>query len=189
VIDSFAREHEVRMRISGPIGQAQIELSTNTGLDRNQAMLLLLSGRTTDEDPVVGGTRNPTLGTNMRTGTDVIDQLARDSVSNMLEPYIADTLQLLTGGKLNLRPTVGPEGFEVRLGKTGRQFDFQLSLLRGLDSRRQYRGETRLWLRDYVTLKGLYENTSYAPQENVVENNQSFRLELGVDIPLRGFIR
>jgi hypothetical protein len=95
----------------------------------------------------------------------------------------------LTGGKLNLRPTVGPEGFEVRLGKTGRQFDFQLSLLRGLDSRRQYRGETRLWLRDYVTLRGLYENTTFTPQENVVENNQTFRLEMGLDIPLRGFLR
>jgi autotransporter translocation and assembly factor TamB len=191
VTDSFNQEHLVRMRISGPIGQAEIDLTTDTHLDRNQAMLLLISGRTSQEETVFGGTRNPTLGTNVRTGTDVIDQLARDSVSTMLEPYIDDTLQLLTGGKLNLRPTVGPEGFEVRLGKTGRQWDFQLSLLRGLDSRRQYKGETRLWLRDYVTARGRYENITYTPQEGIIENRTNLKLELGWDWPIRwdGFFR
>ena len=72
----------------------------------------------------------------------MIDQLARDSVADFLEPYIDDTLQLLTGRQLNLRPTVGPDGFEVRLEPaSGRQFDFQLSLLRGLENQRQYRAE------------------------------------------------
>ena len=65
-------------------------------------------------DTALGG-HNPTLAADVRTGTDVIDQLARDSVADLLEPYIDDTLQLLTGGVLNLRPTVGPEGFEVRM--------------------------------------------------------------------------
>ena len=47
----------------------------------------------------------PTLGTNV----DVIGQLSRDSVADFPEPYIDDTLQLLTGGRLNLRPTVGAD--------------------------------------------------------------------------------
>ena len=53
VVDSTSREHVVRMRISGPISQAEIDLSSNTGLDRNQAMLLLLSGRTSEQETVL----------------------------------------------------------------------------------------------------------------------------------------
>ena len=75
-------------------------------------------------------------------------------MADFLEPYIDDTLQLITGGKVNLRPTFGPDGFELRLERIGRQFDFQLSLRRGLDSQKQYRAESSLWLMDYLTLRG-----------------------------------
>ena len=46
VVDSAGIDRNVRMRVLGPIGQAQIDLSTDDGLDRNQTLLLLLSGRT-----------------------------------------------------------------------------------------------------------------------------------------------
>jgi hypothetical protein len=77
-----------------------------------------------DQETSLGGGRNPTLSADVSTGTDVIDQLARDSVADFLEPYIDDTMQLLTGGRLNLRPTVGrrvrgahglPPGSHLRL--------------------------------------------------------------------------
>jgi hypothetical protein len=183
VTDSTNREHSIRMRISGPVGQAQIDLS-GPGLDRNQALLLLVSGRTTDQETGLGG-RNPTLSADVGTGTDVIDQLARDSVADFLEPYIDDTLQLLTGGRLNLRPTVGPEGFEVRMNlRQGRTFDLQLSLLRGLENRRQYLAEFRVWLRDYVTLVGRGERVSFTPQEGIVDDESRGHLELSVDFPI-----
>ena len=59
VTDSTSREHIVRMRISGPVGQAQIDLSSNTGLDRNQALLLLVSGRTSEQETVLGAHATP----------------------------------------------------------------------------------------------------------------------------------
>jgi autotransporter translocation and assembly factor TamB len=188
VTDSTNREHNIRMRISGPVGQAQIDLS-GSGLDRNQALLLLLSGRTTDQETALGG-RSPTLSADVGTGTDVIDQLARDSVSDFLEPYIDDTMQLLTGGRLNLRPTVGPEGFEVRMDfRQGRTFDLQLSLLRGLENRRQYLAELRWWWADYVTLFGRGEYVSFTPQEGIVDDDSRLRLELSVDFPIRWSFR
>jgi autotransporter translocation and assembly factor TamB len=189
VVDSTSREHVVRMRISGPVSQAQIDLSSNTGLDRNQATLLLLSGRTSEQDTVFGGTPNATLGANVRTGTDVIGQISRDSVADFLEPYIDDTLQLITGGKVNLRPTFGPDGFELRLERIGRQFDFQLSLRRGLDSQKQYRAESSLWLMDYLTLRGFLEQVTFTPQEGIIEDARSLRLELTLDFPIRPFLR
>jgi hypothetical protein len=187
VTDSTNREHSVRMRITGPVGQAQIELE-GSGLDRNQALLLLVSGRTTDQETGLGG--NPTLSANVSTGTDVIDQLARDSVADFLEPYIDDTMQLLTGGRLNLRPTVGPEGFEVRMDfRQGRTFDFQLSLLRGLENRRQYRAEFRWWLADHVTAVGRAERVSFTPQEGIVDDDSTGQLELSLDFPIRWSFR
>jgi hypothetical protein len=189
VIDSSNVEHRVRMRISGPIGRAHIDLSTDTGLARNQALLLLISGRTGDSDSVLGaagrgGGSASSLGAG---GTDVIGQL----FSDFLEPYIDDTLSKLPGiGSLNLRPTLGPEGLEVRADfRPSRLFDLRLSLLRGFESRSEYRGEMRLWLMDYLTLRGVGEQRTYTSQENLIEPSQSLKLELTMDFPIRLFLR
>jgi len=72
--------------------------------------MLLLSGRTTEDI----GTGGRTIGINTQSGLDMMGQASRDAVSNLVGPYIDDTLQTLTGHKLNLRPTVGADGFEVR---------------------------------------------------------------------------
>jgi hypothetical protein len=179
VTDSAGREHTVRMRITGPIGQARIDLSSDTGLDRNQTMLLLLSGRTTDA-------RSAAFGPNVGTGTDIVGQIARDSVADFLEPYIDDTLQALTGRKLNLRPTVGPDGFELRLGaRVSRQLDLQLSFLRGFQAQRRYRAEGNVWLMDYVSLRGFGQQLTLEPQQGIVEQVSSLNLELTLDLPLR----
>jgi autotransporter translocation and assembly factor TamB len=185
VTDTTARDHQVRMRISGPIGQASIDLSTSGGLDRNQTLLLLLSGRTTEEEPVLG-TRTPTLGPNV----SMIGQISRDSVADLLEPYIDDTLQLLTGGKLNLRPTVGADGFELRLdARAGRQVHFQLSLLRGFQGQRRYRAESNLWLMDYVSLRSFAEQLTLTPFQGIPEEVRSLNLELTLDFPIRFLVR
>jgi len=164
VTDVNSREHLVRMRITGPIGQAQIDLSTNTGLGRNETLRLF--------------------------GADLIGQTFRDLSADFFEPYIDDTLQLLTGGRLNLRPTVGPDGFELRLSaRAGRQFDLQLSLLRGLDDLRRYRAESSLWLADYLTLRGSAEQVTFTPQQGFVEDTRFLKLETTLDFPIRPFLR
>jgi autotransporter translocation and assembly factor TamB len=188
VPDSTGNEHNVHMRISGPIGQAAIDLSSDDGLDRNQALVLLLSGRTTEDASRFGTTGNATLGSNFRSGTDVVGQLSRDTVANLVEPYIDDTLQLLTGQKLNLRPTVGADGFELKLiWRTARRWDVQLSFLRGFqsDSQQRYRGEARLWLADYFTLRSFYQRLTLAPQQGISEDINSGNLELTFELPLR----
>jgi len=65
VPDSAGNEHVVRMRISGPIGQAAIDLSSDDGLDRNQTLVLLFSGRT-PRTPARFGTTARHLGSNFR---------------------------------------------------------------------------------------------------------------------------
>jgi autotransporter translocation and assembly factor TamB len=188
VTDTAGRDHLVRMRITGAVGQAHIDLSTNTGLDRSQALLLLVSGRTGDTDTALGGgagggTSAAGLGGG---GTDVIGQLFAD----ILEPYIDGPLQKVTGGKILLRPTLGPEGLELRLdARMSRQFDLRLTYLRGLETRSLIRGESSLWLMDYLTLRGLGEQVSYSPQQGLVEDARSLKLELSMDFPIRFFSR
>ena len=46
VTDANGADHNVRMRIHGPLREAQIDLSSDDGLDRNQTAFLLLTGRT-----------------------------------------------------------------------------------------------------------------------------------------------
>jgi autotransporter translocation and assembly factor TamB len=188
VSDSAGIDHNVRMRITGPIGQANIDLASDDGLDRNQALVLLVSGRTSEDVTRLGTTGNATLSSNFRSGTDVVGQISRDTVSSLVEPYINDTLQLLTGQSLNLRPSVGADGFELKLvWRTTRRWDAQVSVLRGFqsDSQQRYRGEARLWLIDYLTMRAFYQRITLSPQQGISEDVKSGNLELTLDFPLR----
>ena len=181
-LDSAGREHNVLMKITGPINMATIDLSTTDGMDRNQTMLLLLSGRTTG-DLNSGG---QVFGMNQQSGLDMLGQVSRDAVSNLIEPYIDDTLQMLTGGKWNLRPTVGADGFEVKVqARTTREFDLELSYLRGFQSQERYRAQGLAWLRDYLTLRIIGDRLTYTLQQGLPVQTTTGKLELTLEYPLR----
>jgi autotransporter translocation and assembly factor TamB len=180
--DASENEHTVQIRITGPINQAAIDLSTTDGLDRNQTLMLLLSGRTTEDI----GTGARTIGINAQSGIDMMGQASRDAVSNLVEPYIDDTLQSLTGHKLNLRPTVGADGFEVKvLARASREFTLELSYLRGFQTQVRYRAQANAWLRDYVTARLIGEQLNYSPQQGINDSVGSLKLEMTIDYPIR----
>jgi hypothetical protein len=171
------------MRISGPINQATIDLSTKDGMDRNQTMLLLLSGRTTDD---LSGNGGQIFGMNRQSGLDMIGQLSRDTVSNLVEPYIDDTLQMLTGRKWNLRPAVGADGFELKVqARTTREFDLELSYWRGFENQTRYRARGLLWIRDYLTMNATGERLTYTLQQGLLMQNTIGKLELTLEYPIR----
>ena len=180
--DAFGNEHLVQLRITGPINQAAIDLSTAEGLDRNQTIMLLLSGRTS-EDISAGGRA---LGINAQSGIDIMGQASRDAVANLVEPYIDDTLQSLTGQKLNLRPTVGADGFEVKvLARATREVTLELSYLRGFQTQERYRVQGNAWVWDYVTGRLIGERLTYSPQQGITDQVSALKLELTVDYPIR----
>lgn len=184
--DSNGIDHNVRMTIRGPIGQAAIDLRTDRGLDRNQTLLLLLSGRGSDGFAQLNTSRNSTVGANVSSGTELIGQLSRDTVSNLVEPYIDDALQAITGRKLNLRPTIGADGFELRLvALPSRQLRLQLMYLRGFQAQTRARAEGSLWLADYLSLRGFGEQLTVQPQQGLTERVNSLNLEMTLDFPLR----
>src|SRR5204863_376230 len=96
VVDANGGEHNVRMIIDGPMREARIDLTSDDGLDRNQAAMLLITGRTASDSQRVS-TANPTVGANAATAADVGGQITRDAVDNLMQPYIDDTFYRLTG--------------------------------------------------------------------------------------------
>ena len=184
VVDASGNEHVVIMKINGPINQATIDLSTSDGMDRNQTMLLLLSGRTTDN---LSGNTGQVFGMNQQSGLDMLGQVSRDTVSNLVEPYIDDTLQILTGRKWNLRPTVGADGFEVKVqARATREFDLELSYLRGFQNQDRYRAQGLVWVHDYLTGRVIGDRLTYSLQQGLPVQTNSFKLELTFEYPIRG---
>jgi autotransporter translocation and assembly factor TamB len=195
VTDANGIDHNVRMRIHGPLREAQIDLSTDDGLDRSQTAMLLLTGRTTTEAQRIG-TPNPTVGANITTGADVAGQLTRDAIDNLMQPYIDDTFRRLTG--FNLRLTVGPDGFEGRLRKrVGRYLNFQSDYLAGFQSTSHWNTSLDLWVFDGALTRLLpgaatlsfgtgIEQIRLSPQQGVAESLPlNYNLELRLDYVIR----
>jgi hypothetical protein len=185
VVDASGVERTVRMNIHGPLREMQIDLSTADGLDRSQTALLLLTGRTTTNSSDRLSTQNPTVGANLNTGIDIAGQATRDAIANLMEPIIGDTFERAVG--VQLRLTVGPDGFEGRLRKQiNRVFWLQADTLFGFQgqSRWQLQGET--WIIDYLSLVGGVQRQTLVLQPGLNESlpiNTS--LELRWDFPIR----
>ncbi len=184
VIDASGAEHNVRMNIHGPVREMQIDLSTDDGLDRNQTALLLLTGRTTTNSDRVA-TQNPTVGANLGTGLDIAGQATRDTIANLMEPIIGNTFERAFG--LQLRLTVGPDGFEGRLRKRiSRYTNFQFDALWGFQGQSRQTLQFEQWLRDYLTgsvgAQRLVLSQQQGPSETLPIN---FNMELRLDYAIR----
>jgi autotransporter translocation and assembly factor TamB len=185
VTDANGTDHNVHMRISGPLREAQIDLSSDDGLDRNQAAFLLLTGRTSASNTTPFGTQNATVGANLTTGADIAGQATRDTVANLMEPYIDDTFQRLTG--LNLRLTVGSDGFEGRIRKrVSRYGDLQFDYLQGFQNTSHWNGSGNLWLLDYFSVGGGIEQIRLSSEQGVPETLPlNYNFELRLDYAIR----
>jgi hypothetical protein len=184
VTDANGTDHTVRMRIHGPLREAQVDLSTDDGLDRTQTALLLLTGRTSTDSQRVG-TGSPTVGANINTGADVAGQLTRDTLANIMEPYIDDTFYKLTG--LNLRLTVGPDGFQGRIRKRiSRELNFQSDYLQGFQNNSRWKTQFDLSEFDYFGLALGVERITLSSQQGVSETlPPNWAGELRLDYPIR----
>jgi hypothetical protein len=184
VTDANGADHNVRLRIHGPLREAQIDLSTDDGLDRTQTAFLLLTGRTTTDSQRIG-TQNPTVGANVTTGADVAGQLTRDTLDNLLQPYIDSTFLKLTG--LNLRLTVGPDGFQGRVRRRiSRKLNLQADYLQGFQNSSKATFQFDYQTRDYFGLGLGVERVTLSSQQGVSETlPTNGSLELRLDYPIR----
>jgi hypothetical protein len=182
VTDSNGVDHNVRMMIRGPVREARIELTSDDGLDRNQAAMLLLTGRVGSQSRA---TQNPTVGANVNTAADVAGQATRDTVANLMEPYIDDNFYRLTG--FNLRLTVGSDGFQGRVRKRiTRYFNFQTDYLQGFYSNSRWTTTLDTWVFDYTSVGVRMEQIRTPSTLGVPETQPlTYGLELRLDYAIR----
>ena len=110
--------------------EARIDLTSDDGLDRNQAAMLLITGRTASDSQRVVDAEPDGRRQRGDDAGDVGGQITRDAVDNLMQPYIDDTFYRLTG--LNLRLTVGSDGFQGRVRKRiSRRLNLQADYLQG----------------------------------------------------------
>ena len=141
------------MRIHGPMREARIDSRRDDGLDRNQAAMLLITGRTASDSQRAVDRRTRRSAPTSRRWRDVAGQMTRDTVDNLMQPYIDDTFYRLTG--LNLRLTVGSDGFQGRVRKRiSRRLNLQTDYLQGFQGNSRWTTQVDVWLADYVTLRG-----------------------------------
>ena len=185
VTDSAGVDHNVHMRISGPLREAQIDLSSDDGLDRNQTAFLLLTGRTSASDSAHFGTQNATVGANLSTGADIAGQATRDTVANLMEPYYDSSFQRLTG--FNLRLTVGSDGVEGRLRKrVSRYWSVQSDYLQGFQNQSHWNTQANAWIFDYVSAGFGFEQVRLSSEQGVPETLPlNYNLELRLDYAIR----
>ncbi len=185
VTDSNGVDHNVHMRISGPLREAQIDLSSDDGLDRNQTAFLLLTGRTSASDSAHFGTQNATVGANLSAGADIAGQATRDTVANLMEPYYDSSFQRLTG--FNLRLTVGSDGVEGRLRKrVSRYWSVQSDYLQGFQNQSHWTTQADAWILDYLSAGFGFEQVKLSSQQGVPETLPlNYNLELRFDYAIR----
>jgi hypothetical protein len=182
VTDANGTERNIKMVINGPMREARIDL-IGDGLDRNQAAMLLITGRTASDSQRVS-TGSPTVGANATAMGDVGGQITRDAVDNLMQPYIDDTFYRLTG--LNLRLTVGSDGFQGRVRKRiSRRLNLQADYLQGFYGNSRWAAQGDVWLADYVTLGGRLEQIRTGTQLGVPETQPvngvlEFRLDYAI---------
>jgi hypothetical protein len=164
------------------VREARIELTTLEGLDRNQTAMLLLTGRTANQSRA---TQNPTVGANVGTAADVAGQASRDTIANLMEPYVDDNFYRLTG--FNLRLTVGSDGFQGRVRKRiTRYLTFQSDDWQGFYSNSRWTTRFDTWVRDYVSF-GFRVEQLRTPSTLGVPETQPLTglLELRLDYAIR----
>jgi translocation-and-assembly-module (TAM) inner membrane subunit TamB-like protein len=185
VTDSSGVDHNVHMRISGPLREAQIDLSSDDGLDRNQTAFLLLTGRTSASDAARFGTQNATVGANLSTGADIAGQATRDTVASLMEPYYDSSFQRVTG--FNLRLTVGSDGVEGRLRKrVSRYWSVQTDYLQGFQNQSHWTTQADAWILDYLSAGFGFEQVRLSSEQGVPETLPlNYNLELRLDYAIR----
>jgi hypothetical protein len=81
---------------------------------------------------------------------------------------------------------VGADGFEVKVNaRTTREFDLELSYLRGFQNQERYRARGLAWIYDYLTGQVIGERLTYSLQQGIPIQTNSLRLELTFEYPIR----
>lgn len=182
-------EHEINLTLEGPVSRIAIKLTSSTGLNQSQIVMLLASGRTVDD--LRRQVRTTSGGTSGRSANplDAYDSSLKQVTGDFLSQLMAKPLQSFT--KLDLvRMEMGTESFQVRLNKNlGRNVRLAGEAEFGLLGRQRQEGRVEVRMLDNLSLDARARRLIPGEDTVIEEDRYQGRLELRYQIDLRQSLR
>jgi hypothetical protein len=189
--DSAETEHDITLTLEGPVSKIAIKLTSSTGLNQSQIIMLLASGRSVDSirrqakrsDLGPGGT------TRSQNPLDAYDSSIKQVTGDFLTQLVAKPLQQWT--KLDLvRLEMGTESFQLRVNKSlGRYVRLAGEAEMGLMGRQRQEGRIELRITDQVGVNARARRLIPGEDTVVEEDRYQGRLEIRYKIDLQARLK
>ena len=167
VTDASGNDHNVHMRLHGPIREAQIDLSTDDGLDRSQTAMLMLTGRTSMDTSQRFGTANPTVGANINTGADVAGQITPTRSPTSWSP--TSTTPSSGSPASTCASPSAPTGSRAHPKRISRYLNLQADTLIGFQNQSRQTAQLDARIVDYLSFGGGLQRITLSSQQGVPE--------------------
>lgn len=190
--DNYGDEVLIKLKLSGPIDKVTIQLSSLPEMEQGQILMLLASGKTTQElrrqwhgDPKsLSGT-----GSTSYNPVEVYDQPIKQITGDFLSSLVENPIKMVT--KLDtIRFELGSDSFQIKLTKKFlKRIALKSEVEVGFMGKNRQEGSVEIKLHDRVSIDSNVRR--YVPGINEYEYEQPLkgRIQLKYKIKLKGGIR
>lgn len=190
-MDTSETEHEITVSLEGPLSRIAIKLSSSTGLNQSQVLMLLASGRTMDQlrKQMRRGDAGPGSTSRSANPLDAYDSSLKQVTGDFLSQLVARPLQAWT--RLDLvRLEMGTESFQVRVNKQlGRNVRLAGEAEFGLMGRQRQEGRVEVRVLDQMSVNAKARRQIPGDDTIIEEDRYQGRIELRFRIRLRTSLR
>ena len=189
--DTSETEHDITVSLEGPLSRIGIKLSSSTGLNQSQVLMLLASGRTMDQlrKQMRKGDSGPGSSSRSSNPLDAYDSSLKQVTGDFLSQLVARPLQAWT--RLDLvRLEMGTESFQLRVNKRlGRNLRLAGEAEFGLMGRQRQEGRVEVRVLDQLSVDAKARRQIPGEDTIIDEDRYRARIELRFRIRLRTSLR
>jgi len=189
--DTSETEHDITVSLEGPLSRIGIKLSSSTGLNQSQILMLLASGHTMDQlrKQMRRGDAGPGSTSRSANPLDAYDSSLKQVTGDFLSQLVARPLQAWT--RLDLvRLEMGTESFQVRVNKQlGRNVRLAGEAEFGLMGRQRQEGRVEVRVLDQLSVDAKARRQIPGEDTIIEEDRYQGRIELRFRVRLRTSLR
>jgi autotransporter translocation and assembly factor TamB len=189
--DTSDTEHTITVSLEGPVSRIGIKLSSSTGLNQSQVLMLLASGRTMDQlrKQARRGDTGPGSTARSANPLDAYDSSLKQVTGDFLSQLVARPLQAWT--RLDLvRLEMGTESFQLRVNKQfGRNIRLAGEAEFGLMGRQRQEGRVEVRVLDQLSVNAKARRLIPGEDTFTEQDRYQGRFELRFRVRLRTSLR